>query len=66
MNQFRRFVINEFRFLEQFGYKVLENDNINLVRYNGTNNEINITFSTIGYELTCIFIDHNDNYFTCL
>lgn len=64
MSQFRDYVINQFCYLEQWGYRVIGGEDANLVSYKGETSSIEITFSTIGYELTCQFIDNANHYFS--
>lgn len=68
MNQFNEFVREHFSFLQQYGYicskENSENISENIVSIIGKNNQIDIIFSAVGYELTCQFADNSKNTFT--
>lgn len=63
MNQFNEFVREYFSFLQQYGYICSEENSDNIVSFVGKNNQINIIFFPVGYELTCQFVDNNKNTF---
>lgn len=64
MSQFNEFVREHFSFLQRYGYICSEEDTENIVSLVGKNNQIDIIFSAVGYELTCQFIDNGKNTFT--
>ncbi len=64
MSQFYEFTKNYFAFLQKYGYTCSQNDYENSVLFVGKNNRIDISFSTVGYELTCQFVDDTKNTFT--
>ena len=64
MGQFYKYAQNHFTFLQRYGYVCSHMDDENRVNFVGKNNQIDISFSTIGYELTCQFIDDAKNTFT--
>lgn len=64
MSQLDEFVREHFIFLQQYGYIFPEGDSEDIVTLVGKNNRIDITFSVVGYELTCQFIDNDKNTFT--
>lgn len=64
MSQFYELIKEHFSFLQQYGYICLEENSENIVSLVGKNNRIDIIFSTVGYELTCQFVDNGKNAFT--
>lgn len=64
MSLFNEFVRDHFSFLQQYGYICSEENSVNIVSFVGKNNQIDIIFSAIGYELTCQFVDNGKNTFT--
>ena len=64
MSQFNEFVRKHFSFLQQYGYICSEENSANIVSFVGKNNQIDIFFSAVGYELTCQFVENGKNTFT--
>ena len=64
MNQLKECGKKHFDFLNQFGYSILEADTADKVSFIGKNNQIDVMFSAIGYELTCQFVDNDNNTFS--
>lgn len=64
MSQFSKFVQIHFDFLYQYGYICLEEGFVDVVSFLGKNNQINIMFSAVEYELTCQFVDGNMKTFS--
>lgn len=64
MRRFSELVKEHFMFLQRYEYiRVYENSEFS-VSLVGKNNRIEFTFSTIGYELTCQFVDEAKNVFS--
>ena len=64
MKQFNEYVRNYFNFLQDYGYIDLCENLENNISFVGKNNRLDISFSVIGYELTCQFVDNDKNTFT--
>lgn len=64
MNQLKECVIRHFIFLNQFGYNISEATTSDKISFIGKNNQIDVIFSTIGYELTCQFVDSDNHIFS--
>lgn len=64
MCQYYELVRNHFTFLQRYEYTCSQESDENSVSFVGENNRIDIIFSTVGYELTCQFVDDAQNTFT--
>lgn len=64
MRQFNKLIETHFNFLEHYGYICTQEYSEENVRFIGESNQIDITFSTVGYELTCQFADVDKNTFS--
>lgn len=62
MSKFRESVKIYFDFLKQFGYVMTDDNNIDVISFRGKDNRIDITFSSVSYELTCDFVDENKSF----
>lgn len=64
MNQISEYAEAHFAFLSKFGYILLKEKSDNMVSFVGKKNQIDIIFSAIGYEISCQFIDSDNNIFS--
>lgn len=64
MNQLRKCVKVHFAFLNKFGYILLKEKSDNMVSFGGKENQMDITFSPISYEISCQFVDSDNNTFS--
>lgn len=64
MKQFIEFVKEHFMVLQRYGYSRVNENAENSVSLVGENNQIDIIFSKVGYELTCQFVDAANNAFS--
>ncbi len=62
MKQIRECAEKHFDFLKQFGYVILDDNDIDVISFRGKDNRIDITFSSVSYELTCNFVDENKSF----
>lgn len=64
MRRFSKLVEKHFSFLGCYGYICVQDNSEESVCFAGENNQIDIIFSAIGYELTCQFVDSAKNSFS--
>ena len=64
MNRLKECANKHFGFLNQFGYSVSEGSNADIISFIGKNNQIDVIFSLAEYELTCQFIDGDNQSFS--
>ena len=63
MNQLKECVKRHFIFLNQYGYSISKANTADIISFMGKNNQIDVVFSAIGYELTCQFVDSDNHIF---
>ena len=64
MNQLKECVKTHFYFLNEFGYTISEESSTDIISFIGKNNQIDVIFSTVGYELTCQFASGDNQIFS--
>lgn len=64
MGLLKNIVEIHFKFLYQFGYKILEKTPNNVMSFQGKNNRLDVEFSETDYEITCQFIDNENQTFS--
>lgn len=64
MNRLKECAYKHFWFLNQFGYSVSEGSNADIISFIGRNNQLDVIFSLAEYELTCQFIDGDNQSFS--
>lgn len=64
MSQFKEYARIYFDYLDQYGYIISEKSSVDIVSFVGKSNRIDITFSTVGYELTCHFVNNDNKSFS--
>ena len=62
MSLFRECVKKHFDFLTRFGYIMSNDNNADIIKFIGKNNQLDVFFSKISYELTCQFIDGDKTF----
>lgn len=64
MNRLKECVKNHFYFLNEFGYTISGESSTDIISFIGKNNQIDVIFSAVGYELTCQFASGDNQIFS--
>lgn len=64
MSDFSEMVSSKFGFLSDFGYIISPKESENVVVFKGENNNIIVALSKLSYEITCDFIDAENEGFS--
>lgn len=64
MNQIREYAKVHFAFLNKYGYILSKVKSDNMVSFVGKTNQMDIIFSMISYEISCQFVDSDNNTFS--